>query len=52
MTKAVQLASTPTTKRRLDGLLIPGGESRVCAQGTFRHTDIATAVHGQHVHVI
>jgi hypothetical protein len=28
--------------RRLDGLLIPGGESRVRAQSTFSRADIAS----------
>jgi len=38
--------------RRLDGLLIPGGESRVCTQGSFSRADIAAAVQGKHVHVL
>ncbi|PTN33603.1 hypothetical protein [Desulfonatronum sp. SC1] len=35
--------------RRLDGLLVPGGESRVRAQGSYSRAD---AVQGQHVHVL
>jgi len=38
--------------RRLDGLLIPGGEKRVCIQGAYSRADIAAAVQDQHVHVI
>ena len=38
--------------RRLDGLLIPGGASRVRAQGTFSRADVAAAVQGQHVQVL
>ena len=38
--------------RRLDGLLVPGGENRVRAQGTFSRADVVAAVQGQHVHVL
>ncbi len=38
--------------RRLDGLLVPGGGSRVRAQSTFSRADIVAAVQGQHVHVL
>ena len=38
--------------RRLDGLLIPGGDSRVRAQGSFSRADVVAAVQGQHVHVL
>jgi hypothetical protein len=38
--------------RRLDGLLVPGGESRVRAQGSYSRADIAAAVQGQHVDVL
>ncbi len=38
--------------RRLDGLLIPGGETHVRAQGTYSRDDIAAAVQGEHVHVL
>jgi hypothetical protein len=38
--------------RRLDGLLVPGGESHVRAQGSYSRADIAAAVQGQHVHVL
>ncbi|GAB6060625.1 hypothetical protein [Desulfonatronum parangueonense] len=38
--------------RRLDGLLIPGGETHVRAQSSYRRDDIAAAVQGQHVHVL
>jgi hypothetical protein len=38
--------------RRLDGLLVRGGDSRVRAQGSYSRADIAAAVQGQHVHVL
>ncbi len=38
--------------KRPDGLLIPVGESRVHAQGSFSRADIAAAVQGQDVHVL
>ncbi len=38
--------------RRLDGLLIPGGESHIRVQGSYSRADIAAAMEGQYVHVI
>jgi len=38
--------------RRLDGLLVRGGDSCVRAQGSYSRADITAAVQGQHVHVL
>jgi hypothetical protein len=38
--------------RRLDGLLVHGGDSRVRAQGSYSRDDIAAAVQRQHVYVL